>query len=293
MSYRNINGIKNVQVLLKELSLYSGTFDGKWGPGTDGGLLSLVSYYWARVKGGKLPPFIYTVIDGDASDNAVGKVQDLLKAAGLYLGKVDGLYGERTYGAMLGAFACYRATNGLSELDACWSKRVPKAFIGKIRAWVKERGLPPEAVNWLMACIAFETAGTFDPTKQNNAGAKYFGLIQFGDMAAKDLGTTTAALIKLPQLQQLDWVFAYFDMWAKRGKKCTQLEDFYLTIFFPAAVGRTADTVIFRKDVDPKAYSQNAGLDLNKDGVITVGEINERIYAMYYQGMHPDNRVAL
>lgn len=293
MSYRNINGIKNVQVMLKELSLYSGAFDGKWGNGSNNGLTALVTYYWARVKGGKLPGYVSTVITGDASDVAIGKIQDQLKAAGLYTGKVDGIYGKGTYNAMQSAFICYRATNGMSELDACWSKRVPKDFVGKIRVWVKARGLPPEAVNWLMACIAFETSGSFDPTKQNMAGAKYFGLIQFGDMAAADLGTTTAALIKLSQLQQLDWVFAYFDMWAKRGKVCTQLEDFYLTIFYPAAVGKAADTVIFRQGTDPKAYKQNGGLDINKDDVITVGEINERIYQMYFQGMDPANRVLL
>lgn len=293
MSYRNINGLKSIQVMLKELSLYGGSIDGKWGSGSSDGMLALVSYYWARVKGGKLPAFTHTIKEGDASFQAIVRVQDLLKAAGLYKGNVDGIYGNGTYNGMLAAFVCYRATNGLVELDACWSKRVSKAFIKKIRDWVKARGMPPEAVNWLMACIAFETAGSFDPTKQNMAGAKYFGLIQFGNAAAKDLGTTTAALIKLSQLEQLDWVFAYFDMWAKRGKKCTQLEDFYLAIFYPAAVGKAADTVIFVKDVDSVAYTQNGGLDINKDDRITVGEINERIYQMYFQGMEPANRVPL
>ena len=279
--------------MLKELSLYGGSIDGKWGSGSSDGMLALVSYYWARVKGGKLPAFTHTVIEGDASYQAIMRVQDLLKAAGLYKGLVDGIYGRNTYDGMLSAFICYRATNGLVQLDACWSKRVSKAFIQKIRDWVKARGLPSEAVDWLLGCIAFETAGTFDHTKQNMAGAKYFGLIQFGDAAAKDLGTTTAALIKLTQLEQLDYVFAYFDMWAKRGKKCTQLEDFYLTIFYPAAVGKSADTVIFVKDVDTKAYTQNGGLDIDKDGKITVGEINDRIYQMYFQGMEPANRVPL
>lgn len=293
MSYRNINGLRDTQVLLKEVNLYPGSIDGKWGGGTLDGLTNMVSYFWARTKGGKLPGYVQTVCSGDASAQAITKVQDLLKAAGLYTGKVDGVYGKGTANGVFSAFLCYRATNGIPELDACWSKRLSKAFIGKVRAWVKLRGLPLAAVDWIIACMAFETAGTFDQTKKNMAGAAYYGLIQFGDAAAKDLGTTTAELVKLSQLDQLDWVFKYFDMWSKRGKTFTQLEDFYLCIFYPAAVGKTADTVIFSKQVETKAYTQNAGLDINKDGFITVGEINERIYQMYYQGMDPANRVVL
>lgn len=98
-------------------------------------------------------------------------------------------------------------------------------------------------------------------------------------------------------------MFKYFEMWGKRGKKYTQLEDFYLAIFYPAAVGKKADTTLFRErteenkqligDFEAKAFIQNKGFDRNKDGVITVGEICTTIYNTYYTGMDPVNRLPL
>jgi hypothetical protein len=92
-------------------------------------------------------------------------------------------------------------------------------------------------------------------------------------------------------------------MWGKRGKKFTQLEDFYLTIFYPAAVGKKADQPLFHErtpenqqlvgDFEAKAFIQNKGFDRNKDGIITVGEICTTIYNTYYTGMDPVNRLPL
>jgi len=145
----------------------------------------------------------------------------------------------------------------------------------------------------------FETGGTFSPTIRNGAGAYYFGLIQFGKDAALDLSrvykdprVTVEWLITLSAEEQLDWVFKYFEMWMKRGKKYNRLEDFYLTIFYPAAVGKKPDEVIFSKDVEKErlGYTQNKGFDFDKDGRITVGEINTRLYTSYYDGMLASNR---
>ena len=148
----------------------------------------------------------------------------------------------------------------------------------------------------MMGCMAFESGYTFSPSKQNNGGSYYFGLIQFGKAAAADLGTTVPALIAMTQMQQLEYVFKYFEMWMKRGKKYTQLEDFYLTIFYPAAVGMKADQPLFVKFLDSaetklnKNYVQNSGFDKNKDNVITIGEISDTLYEVYFNGMNPKNR---
>jgi len=111
--------------------------------------------------------------------------------------------------------------------------------------------------------------------------------------AAKDLGTTLDKIKAMSQLDQLDLVFAYFDLWAKWGKRYNQLEDFYLTIFYPKAVGMTADQVLFDKNNPAylKAYTQNRGFDFDKDGKITIGEISARLYDTYYLGMDTSNRV--
>jgi len=184
--------------------------------------------------------------------------------------------------------------NQAYHLSLCWSKRVSKAFTDKVVAGCKARNWYVGAADHLMGCMYFESGGTFDPAKQNNGGSKYFGLIQFGALAAKDLGIPLEDIIKMSQLDQLDLVFTYFDMWAKRGKKYARLEDFYLTIFYPAAVGKKPDEVLFRKNgntaLEVKSYLQNNGFDYNKDDVITIGEINDRLYKVYYEGMLPSNR---
>jgi hypothetical protein len=287
MNYRNSNGIKDVQVMLKESGLYTSGIDGAWGGGSLFAMMSLLTAY-KRMDLPNIPP---STIPGDATVKAIVSIQDLLKAAGLYDGKVDGVYGKGTKSGVRKALDGYIQQHRLPRYKAAWSTKVSKEFLDAVIAGCKARNWPDEAVDWLMSCMCFETGGTFSPTIQNGAGAKYFGLIQFGDMAAADLKTTTASLRVLPQIEQLKWVFAYFDMWAKRGKTYTQLEDFYLTIFYPKAVGLSADTVIFRKDVEATGYRQNSGFDYDKDGQITVGEINARLYDTYYKGMDTVNRV--
>lgn len=296
MDYRTVNGVKDIQVVLKEAGVYTGTIDGVWGGGSADGVLKLFEDYHLRVNGGRTKPLAIfrDAKDFDAAIKGIKDIQSNLKLFKLYEGAVDGIFGNGTFGGLYKIFVSYRAYNKLPAYGLAWSKSVPPEFVAKVNAGCAKRHWPEAAGHWIMSCMNFETGGTYSPTIQNGAGAKYFGLIQFGDMAAEDLGTTTAELVKLSQLDQLDWVFKYFDMWAKRGKTFTQLEDFYLTIFYPKAVGMKADTVIFRKDVEAekKGYTQNGGFDYDKDGKITVGEINSRLYTVHYKGMDPVNRVA-
>lgn len=121
----------------------------------------------------------------------------------------------------------------LSEIE----ERIPKseraAFIAKSKGIATRIGLTYFA---LMAAMDFETAHTMRPDIVNDLG--YVGLIQFGDDAAKDLGTTTAALSKMTRLQQLDYVESYIKLWMKRLSliKLRDFLDLYLIIFFPSAV---------------------------------------------------------
>jgi hypothetical protein len=295
MKYKNLNGLRTVQVMTKEAALYAGSIDGKMGPGTLKGLQQMLDFHHRSTTGRPMPAPTYTAIAGDEVDQAIGRVQDLLKAAGTYPGKVDGIYGNGTYNGVYVPYMSFITQNNVPAYDAAWSKRVTKAFIAKIRAWVKMRGHPPEAVHWLMACMCFESAGTFRPDIQNAAGSQAYGLIQFMAGAAKDLGTTLDQIKRMSQMDQLDLVFAYFDLWAKWGKEYNQLEDFYLTIFYPKAVGMSADQVLFDRSNSAhlKAYTQNKGFDFDRDGKITVGEISSRLYDTFYSGMDTANRVIL
>lgn len=295
MNYRLLNAVRDIQVASKEANLYAGSIDGKWGKGSAAAVTTLLHDYNYRVNGSRAEtsplPYPTQLMDETA---ALKSIQTNLKLLKLYSGDADGLMGPGTWGGFVKLVNSYKAYNKIPYLGLAWSKKVSSEFTAKVIAGCRARGWWGDAPNCLMACMYFESGGTFDPAKQNNGGSKYFGLIQFGKMAAADLKIPLEDIIKMSQLDQLDLVFKYFDMWAGRGKKYARLEDLYLTIFYPSAVGKKPDEILFRKDspidIEAKSYLQNNGFDFNKDGVITVGEINTRLYAAYYDGMLPSNR---
>ena len=120
----------------------------------------------------------------------------------------------------------------------------------------------------LLTCMAFETGRTFDPGLRNSIGAT--GLIQFIRPVAISLGTTTDALAAMSRVEQMDWVLKYFKAGPIRKLSAVSLEDLYMAILWPVAVGKPLDYVLFSSP--SKAYEQNKGLDLNKDGNITKEE---------------------
>lgn len=125
--------------------------------------------------------------------------------------------------------------------------------------------------NFLMAVMSFETGGSFSPSIRNRF-TNATGLIQFMPKTAKGLGTTLEELAKMSQLRQLDFVELHFMPF--RGRLKT-LEDAYMAVLYPVAIGKGDGHVLFKKPT--KAYSQNSGLDLNGDGLITVKEAAERV----------------
>lgn len=281
MSIVRDNSVKNIQSQLAECGLYTAKIDGSWGAKSNTGFTTLLRTY---------QPSTPDIVVGNPADDftVLCDLQQSLKQAGLYLAAIDGIWGVKCANAMNTLVAHFKRVNGVPDYDLPWSLAVPEPFITRIEELAVVHGYDSTWCQWLMSCMHFETGGTFSPTIQNGAGAKYFGLIQFGTAAASDLKTTVEDLIQLSQVEQLDWVFKYFNLWRKRGKVYTQLEDLYLTIFYPAAVGKNADTVIFEKDT--VGYRQNNGFDFNKNGQITVGEICDRIYKVHYDGLLPINR---
>jgi len=303
MSFRTVNGVKDIQVVLGEGQVYPGGIDGVWGNGSRDGVLKLFQDYHLFLNGGRSVPL--PVASGAGYDVAVQAIKDIqsnLKLVGLYSGAVDGIPGNGSIGGLRQLLFSYVKRNKLPFYDLGWSKLVPPAFAQKVRDWCTKNNMFPGAASALMACMHFESGGTFRPDKQNNGGSNYWGLIQFGKDAVADLAKTYGLKITLDdvkamsQLDQLDLVFKYFEMWQKRGKVYKRLEDFYLTIFYPAAVGKGPDEVLFSKDspvpIIAKSYLQNNGFDINKDGDITVGEICTRLYDTYYTGMSVKNRVS-
>lgn len=108
------------------------------------------------------------------------------------------------------------------------------------------------------------------------------GLIQFMPSTAVSLGTTTAALRKMTQMEQLVYVEKYF---AHNRGRLQNLGDVYMAILWPAGIGKPDSYVLWDKNGMPKTFSQNAGLDLNKDSRVTRAEclvkIREHLLAGY------------
>jgi hypothetical protein len=133
-----------------------------------------------------------------------------------------------------------------------------------------------------MAVMAFETGGTFDPAKKNRRGSGATGLIQFMPNTAVGLGTTTDDLAKMTGIQQLNFVELYFKS-TVRYRPLLSLSDVYMAVLWPSAIGKLESHVLFTKP--SKAYDQNSGLDVNKDGVITKAEATAKVHKKLEKGM--------
>ena len=130
--------------------------------------------------------------------------------------------------------------------------------------------------------MSFETAGTFDPAQKNYQGSGATGLIQFMPKTAKGLGTSTEELSKMTRTEQLKYVDKYF---SNKGIEGGNLDDLYMSILFPVAVGKPDNFVLFGEGAIEgyrgTAYEQNSGLDLNRDGSITKAEAAAKVREHY------------
>lgn len=170
-----------------------------------------------------------------------------------------------------------------------WGQKVsPKFKAGVI--WIEET-LGVDA-DHLMDCMAFETGATFSPKVKNLAGSSGLGLIQFMKTTHKNMlkfrpalaevAPTHASLAKLTAEQQLSFVFWYFRMFGDDFSSYT-LEDIYMMILYPAAVGKPNDWAMPWR-YGELAYRQNSGLDLNKDRQITKAEAGAGVRRMALLG---------
>ena len=165
-----------------------------------------------------------------------------------------------------------------------WGAKVSPEFRDKLGAIAESIGVEP---NWLMACMAFESGQTFNPSVRNSAGSGAVGLIQFMPSTAQRLGVSTDALAAMSAEQQLDWVATYFRPFKGR---LHDLGDTYMAILWPKAIGKPDDYVLFDSVETPTAYEQNKGLDANNDGKITKLEAYGRVLALLDRGLLTVNR---
>ena len=193
-------------------------------------------------------------IFGSKTDVAVRKFQE---SKGI---TVDGIVGPMTWSKF--NLKPGEKTEGL----IAWGSKVSEEFKNRTSVIANTLGT---SADFLMASMAFETGETFSPSIENAAGSGAVGLIQFMPSTAKSLGSSSEELKKMSAVQQLAFVEKYFAPFKNRLKG---LDDVYMAIFMPTAVGKSNDTVLIDKDTGPTAYRQNKGLDTNSDGKITKGE---------------------
>jgi hypothetical protein len=170
-----------------------------------------------------------------------------------------------------------------TEIEEDNSNTVLIAYGSKVSPTFKERviwiadtlGTNPD---YLMACMAWESAETFRADIKNAAGSGATGLIQFMPTTAKGLGTSTQALAKMTPEDQLRYVYHYFKPFTGR---LHNLGDVYMAILWPKGVGKPDHYVLFDRNKAPTTFRQNAGLDVNRDGLVTRAEclvkVNEKL----------------
>lgn len=155
-------------------------------------------------------------------------------------------------------------------------------FMGRVKALATKYGTDPEN---LLSVMHFETGGSFSPSQRNAAGSSATGLIQFLSSTAEGLGTTTDALANMSRLEQLDYVDKYFAQSPLKDMGAVSGEDLYMSVFWPKAVGKEEDYVLFREGT--KAYEQNSGLDSDGKGYITKADAARKAlrYVSAYRGV--------
>lgn len=157
-------------------------------------------------------------------------------------------------------------------------EKLSKAQLSALYATAKELKMP---VDWLATVMSFETGGTFSPSVPNRAGSGAFGLIQF-------MPSTAASLLGYPQTpegkaaaaekgkkmsfqtQLKKMVIPYF-----KGGTYNSLNDVYLRVFYPAAMGKGNDYVV--GSAPSAVYTQNQGFDKEGKGYITRADITRTI----------------
>jgi murein DD-endopeptidase MepM/ murein hydrolase activator NlpD len=190
--------------------------------------------------------------------------------------------------------------------DLIWGGAVSCEFRKKVIQISKRAGIDP---NNLMAAMAHETGGTFDPAcgtfrkKKDETAEGYVGLLQIGKDAATDLKITRTELLAMDQIKQLDYIEKYLYLPLVRGKLNT-LTDFYLAVLFPVDCGKgnQPNHIVFDnslpisykngKAIKNLNYWRNVGYAANpafhkeakEEGKTYVWEIAENIKKWYDKG---------
>ena len=153
-----------------------------------------------------------------------------------------------------------------------------KGFEKKVKDVSSRLSIPAE---WLMAVMYAESR--FDASAQNHKGSGAVGLIQFMPATLRDMNVTTKQLQNMNHTEQLDFTYQYLQKVQSDRRPFKSLTDVYLGVLYPDALGEDpCYTLYSQPEIN---YQQNSGLDEDKDGKVTVSDIDRflrRIYPTAY-----------
>lgn len=144
--------------------------------------------------------------------------------------------------------------------------------------------------DYIAAVISLESG--FKANIQNMEGYNALGLIQFGrrsfEGAAKRAGVNARweDLRWMSAEQQLPIVIAYFQ--ATPVREASSATEYYTATFLPLFTGYPASTVLGKQGSEAllpgqddltlgEIYAGNRSLDVNQDGLITIGDLRDKI----------------
>lgn len=150
----------------------------------------------------------------------------------------------------------------------------PEGFEDKVRHTADRLNIPPE---WLMAVMYSESK--FNSSVENHKGSGAVGLIQWMPATIKDFGVSVNSVKNAGPIKQMDYVYKYLNNVKDRYGEFKSLTDLYLAILYPRALGGDYCYTLYAK---PSVnYEQNSGLDHNKDGRVTVRDIDKHMEKIY------------
>lgn len=196
------------------------------------------------------------------------KAESILASIGQAAGNLID-YGGAALGAGGGEYAAVGAGG-----QGAWANDAP--FIQAVNNVAQKYNIDANDLLGLM-----QSESGVNPQARNPSGAT--GLIQFMPNTARGIGTSVEALYGMNRAQQMVWVDRYFA--ANRLPRGATAGNLYASVFLPKYTSRPPNFVVAKRGGPNDAgdnpsgswYAQNSGLDLNRDGGITIAELGDRV----------------
>src|SRR5690606_2557809 len=154
---------------------------------------------------------------------------------------------------------------------------VEPGFLATFADVVERLGWSQDHADMLASLISHESG--FRPDALDPMTKKHVGLMQFGPEFRSKLGLSVQDVLGMSATDQLELVEAYFQPIRHIAARDIAMAG------LGWGIGKPDDVIVWSEDgtsgvrdeVQPKGYEQNPGLDVNKDGLITLGEIRDDV----------------